>query len=1443
MTYTFKLARRLAGNHHQFMAVCTALTLLSGCVPGGEADPVLADRPGSVYLTVNGLAPQGSPQLLLTGPGGFSQTVSQAGTLTGLPLGNYVVHYLPTTVDGDRWAPTPESQAILISSAGVSVPLAVSYHLASGAMAIRTTGLPEAAQPAVRLTGPDGYDREVLGATTVRGLAPGSYTVTPLPALSGSAVYRPAQPAVQVEIAVGETPVAAELAFWRVQGTLDVHVGGLPSGAAAQFTIAGPGNFIRQFTSGTTLPALDPGAYTVTSVPVVWQGNTWATAANVIPVQVDTGTTTVELTHQIATGTLELDVEGLPAGVTAQAVRVTGPGGFLQDVSASQQWVGVSPGSYTATAAPVLSGARKFVPTQTNHVISVAPGTNPSRARVHYTESYGALTISINGLPGGVAGRVVVIGSNFADTVTATTTLTNLVPGTYSLVATNITTAGTVHQASPSSQAAVVAAGATVSKAVVYAATAPTTGSLTVTVAGLPNGGAAAIAVTGPGGFSTTFTETTTLTGLVPGAYFVAAANAVVAGTVFTPALPMQSATVTAGSTDTKTVSYTAAAQPTGRLAVTLSGLPQGIAGDVTVTGPNDFTAQVGANATLADLAIGNYTITAAPVTAAGVGYQATPATQSAAVTAGATVNKAIAYAAAAPTTGSLTITVSGLPGAAAGAVAVSGPEGFTRAVTQTTTITGLAPGTYAIGAANITASGTSYQPTPTSQTAAITAGNTVTKTVTYAAAVPTTGSLTITLTGLPGEAGGAVTVTGPESFSRAVTQTTTITNLAPGTYTIAAASISVSGTSYPPTPTSQTAAITAGNTVTKTVTYAAAVPTTGSLTITLAGLPGAAAGAVTVTGPGSFSRAVTQTTTLTDLVPGTYTIGAANITVSGTSYPPTPTSQTAAITAGNTVTKTVTYAAAVPTTGALTVTLSGLPGIAAGAVTVTGPGSFSRAVTQTTTVTGLVPGSYTITAANITSGGSSYQPTPTSQSASVTAGTTASKTVTYAVAAAGPQVTLNSGIRYQTMDMWETSLRMWEQDKINNRFDGSIETYNVAVSNYLVDSVGINGVRLQVNSGLENPQDDWTPFTNGSMTYTAWSPGRYEKFNDNSNPNSANLAGFQFAPLDYQVEKMVLPLKARLAARGEQLHINLNYLDFNWNAARQGTLNHATNSAEFAEFVLVYFQHLRDKYGIVPDAFEMILEPENTQSWTGANIGRGLVAVAARLAAGGFHPEFIAPSTTNMSHAVTYFNDALAIAGAGNLISTLAYHRYGGESPANAQAIRNAAAARGIKTAMLEKVGAGIDELMEDLTVANVSAWQQWGMADRSEHTDAGGYYVRVNVGQSPTSAISMASRTKLLAHVFRSVRRGAVRIGSSSTAANHVTAAFINPDGRWSAIVRAETSGGQVTLNGLPAGRYEVRFTSDAGVSTAAQTVTVSAAYTTTLPASGVLSVRGVP
>ena len=73
-----------------------------------------------------------------------------------------------------------------------------------------------------------------------------------------------------------------------------------------------------------------------------------------------------------------------------------------------------------------------------------------------------------------------------------------------------------------------------------------------------------------------------------------------------------------------------------GRLAIAITGLPAGVAGAVTITGPGGFQFVTGSSRELAALSPGSYTITAADVTGGGVRYTATPATQTVLVTAGA---------------------------------------------------------------------------------------------------------------------------------------------------------------------------------------------------------------------------------------------------------------------------------------------------------------------------------------------------------------------------------------------------------------------------------------------------------------------------------------------------------------------------------------------------------------------------------------------------------------------------------------------------------------------------------------------------------------------------------------------------------------------------------------------------------------------------------------
>src|SRR5690606_23210568 len=144
----------------------------------------------------------------------------------------------------------------------------------------------------------------------------------------------------------------------------------------------------------------------------------------------------------------------------------------------------------------------------------------------------------------------------------------------------------------------------------------------------------------------------------------------------------------------------------------------------VTVTGPGNYSQSVASTTTLNNLAAGTYTIAAQAITSGGTTYNPTPASQTASVTAGNTANRSVAYAAQAPTTGSLALTVSGLPGRASAPVTVTGPGSYSQSVTATTTLNGLVEGSYAITAANVTSGGQGYAPTPASQNVWITAGS-----------------------------------------------------------------------------------------------------------------------------------------------------------------------------------------------------------------------------------------------------------------------------------------------------------------------------------------------------------------------------------------------------------------------------------------------------------------------------------------------------------------------------------------------------------------------------------------------------------------------------------------------------------------------------------------------------------------------------------------------
>jgi glucose/arabinose dehydrogenase len=110
--------------------------------------------------------------------------------------------------------------------------------------------------------------------------------------------------------------------------------------------------------------------------------------------------------------------------------------------------------------------------------------------------------------------------------------------------------------------------------------------------------------------------------------------------------------------------------------------------------------------------------------------------------------------------TGSLAVTVSSVSAGSNGAVRITGPDNFVRDLTQSTTLTMLAPGSYTLAAGNITVGGATWTATPASQVITVTANTVANATVVYgsnavtlAAVEVATAASPVFLTAPPGDA------------------------------------------------------------------------------------------------------------------------------------------------------------------------------------------------------------------------------------------------------------------------------------------------------------------------------------------------------------------------------------------------------------------------------------------------------------------------------------------------------------------------------------------------------------------------------------------------------------------------------------------------------------------------------------------------------------------
>jgi hypothetical protein len=435
------------------------------------------------------------------------------------------------------------------------------------------------------------------------------------------------------------------------------------------------------------------------------------------------------------------------------------------------------------------------------------------------------------------------------------------------------------------------------------------------------------------------------------------------------------------------------------------------------------------------------------------------------------------------------------------------------------------------------------------------------------------------------------------------------------------------------------------------------------------------------------------------------------------------------------------------------------------------------------------------------------------------------------------PTITVDISKKYQTIIGWEITCQAGELDEIQGGFNPHFHQYE----DFLFDQVaelGINRIRLDIHPDIENPRDYFTDFVTKRISMEAYTESWEMSHNDNSDPLEIDWKGFQFSSLDHKIETMVLPLRKRLAANNEILYVNLCLVDI----GHPDT--HFHQQEEYTEVVLAIFLHMHKKYGFVPDAVEVSLEPTVFNTFLPEDLGKILVLTGDRLKTNGFVPDFIAPSSVSMDEAIEYFREMIKTPRILDYWKEFSYHRYGG-SFKDLQTIARLAKQHGLRTAMLEwwELENGYETLHEDLIVGQNASWEQAAFAFFQSDPYLGNvmnFFTIDDVSDPRSQTLRLNESSKFLQQYYKFIRRGAQRVEAVTTDPNFDPVAFMNKNHHLVVVVKT-SEGGSFSMGRLPPGPYGISYTTFSEYNVLLPDVDVDASglLETMIPEKGVITI----
>jgi hypothetical protein len=752
----------------------------------------------------------------------------------------------------------------------------------------------------------------------------------------------------------------------------------------------------------------------------------------------------------------------------------------------------LSPGTYTLAAPDIRCGEYQCEARIEGSPATLAAGQTQSLT-LAYGFASGHLRVTISGAG---TGEVVVRGSaGFERTLTASTTLSDLAPGSYTLTAHEVRHNGFTYRAEGGG--AEVVAGHTTEAVVNYA---PVTGRLRVRTS-TDQGGVVGRVLRG--------TEALHSFGSAGGEWELNPGRYTLQPLAFmrndfryeASALGVE---VSAGQLAETTLEF---APVTTLLEYTVSGLPQGRLAAASLQGPAGYQQGLSTSRRLANLQPGSYRFQAEAVEAGGFTYLPSPAESTLELAAGQHHRLDVAYL---RQEAGVYLEIAGQPAETAPSIRL---QGGTSHPLNPGLNSGLATGSFSVEAAPITHGGFTYLPEARPASLALAHGQTSRVEVRYTRQA---GTLNLVLEGLTSA---PLYLTGPMGMALS---TGGGYHLLPGDYVLNADPVDLEGFRYTPSIEGGSISLGVGQTHTATVRY---TRSTARLEVRVSGVEGLTP--LILSGP--TSRTLDGSTTLEFLAPGAYTLTPSTLTRDeatpfGTgrfTYRADPLSL--ALAAGETARASVVYQRQ---QGSITVSVSGLPAGAGPALRLVGAGldhGFAGGV-----LTPLPTGPYTLTPQAVRAGGYTFQANP--QSFTLAHGENQSLMVDYMASTGALRIALGG-----PEGMPAPSARIW-RDGILVATQGSGLLEDLLPGEYRVEPLTVRDgagfdyaapeqtvtvlagqtaeagaiyikqssfVELQVSGA---PPIPYSLTLSGPRSYSLAAPGRYELVSGSYTASAANL-------------------------------------------------------------------------------------------------------------------------------------------------------------------------------------------------------------------------------------------------------------------------------------------------------------------------------------------------